>query len=448
MRILLVAYEFPPSRSPRALRWRYLARELALLGHEVHVLVPDLGAAGIEFPQEPGCVKVHVVFPGPVGWLVQTSRRRHAHSGGAGHGAGTATPGAGIGLNWRGRLVEGIKRIGGQVLFPDIRAEWTPWARRALHDLLRASPPDVVVTSHEPASTLPLGLYAHQRGFAWVADLGDPVDAPYTPPRWRKRSRALEKQVADQADGVIVTTDATRDLLHGRHGIDPERCAVLANGYDDRGHDERAALQVPVDFDVNMLELLYAGRLYGYRDPTPLLRAVALTPGVRLTLVVPDPPTGGEAEIAAAADGRVRVLGSMPHAQVLEMQRRADILVNVGNRGLPAQIPAKLYEYLGFERPILHLDTGADDAAAQWLRGFGRGWLCAAEVQALSALLAGLAQRKREGSLVEGLSLAPVAEYAHSARGRRLAILLEEAAARHGQSSRGEANGAVPGKSR
>ncbi|MCL7714933.1 glycosyltransferase [Stenotrophomonas mori] len=440
MRILLVAYEFPPSRSPRALRWGYLVRELVLLGHDVHVLLPDLGQPGIEFPAGPGRVVLHTTFAGPCGWLVGRSRRRRARQGIAVPSQSAPTQGgapSGIELNWRGHAVERLKQVAGWFLFPDVRAEWTPWARAGLRRLLAEVKPDVVVTSHEPASTLPLGLQARRLGAAWVADLGDPVDAVYTPARWKARARALEKRVSAEADAVIVTTEATRELLVARHGQDRARCPILANGYDDR--IVLPAHAGELDRVPGRLELLYAGRLYGYRDPTPLLQAVAATPGVRLTLVVPDPPTGGEAAIAAAAAGRVRILGSLPHAQVQAMQRDADVLVNIGNRGLPAQIPAKLYEYLGFERPILHLDTGAGDAAADWLRGFNRGWLCAAETEPLSVLLAGLVERKRQGLLGQGLELAPVAEYAHSARGRRLAIVLQEVVSRQGLARHGMA---------
>src|SRR5690606_37156346 len=35
MRVLLIAYEFPPSPSPQSLRWAYLSRELVALGHYV-----------------------------------------------------------------------------------------------------------------------------------------------------------------------------------------------------------------------------------------------------------------------------------------------------------------------------------------------------------------------------------------------------------------------------
>lgn len=426
MRVLLVAYDFPPTQSPRALRWRYLTRELALLGHEVHVLVPDLGDPDVELPRSPGRVVVHRTFPGPLGWLIGRSRRKR----GAQPASAPVQPDApgGARLNWRGRAMDTCKRSVGLVLFPDVRAEWNPWARRALRRLLPELKPDVVVTSHEPASTLPLGLYAQRRGFPWVADLGDPVCAAYTPARWRARAMALEGCVSALADRVLVTNDATRALLIERHGQDPRRCAVLPNGYDDR--------RIPIGrkpggpgFDDQRLELVYAGRLYGYRDPTPLLQAVAATNGVRLTLVVPDPPEGdaGAALMEGAGD-RLRPLGPLPHDQVQAMLERADVLVNFGDHGQPVRIAAKVYEYLGIARPILHVHSGRDDAAAGLLRELGRGWLCAPEAGELATLLGDLVQRKRERRLYEGLTtLAPVVDFAHSHLGRRLAAHLAAA---------------------
>lgn len=443
MRILIVAYDYPPTQSPRALRWRYLTRELALLGHEVHVLVPDLGEPGIDLPQEPGRVVVHRSFPGPFGWIIGAGKRRRAEYS-EGEGGSSVVPGAAR-LNWRGRLVDSAKRIAGLALFPDVRVEWTPWARRALSRLLKDIAPDVVVTSHEPASTLPLGMYAQRLGFTWVADLGDPVCAAYTPRRWRKRALELEACVSALADRVVVTNDATRELLIERHGQDPHRCAVLPNGYDDRrvrGGVEETSI---VSFDDDRLELVYAGRLYGYRDPTPLLRAVADSPGVRLTLVVPDPPSGNDAAaMNAAAGDRLRILGLLPHAQVQRMMERADVLVNFGDQGQPVRTPAKLFEYFGFDRPILHVHIDGAEAAAGLLRGMRRGWLCTDDAVALTDLLADLRERKREGRLHQGLSLAPLTEYAHSTLGRRLEALLSASMTKAGKPGRNNANCSHP----
>src|SRR5690606_10713067 len=423
MRVLLVAYDYPPTQSPRALRWRYLTRELALLGHEVHVLVPDLGEAGIESPAGPGRVVLHRSFPGPFGSLVRAGNRRR---GGADRAGPVAAPRSATRLNWRGALVDAGKRLAGLLLFPDVRAEWNPWARLRLRRLLHDTRPDVVVTSHEPASTLSMGLFARRRGFPWVADLGDPVCAAYTPRRWRKRAWALEARVCALADRVLVTNEATRALLVERHGLDRERCVVVPNGYDDRRIREDREDVDRVAFDADRLELVYAGRLYGYRDPAPLLRAVAASEGVRLTLVVPDPPPADAAgTIASSVGGQLRVLGPQPHARVMRILESADILVNFGDQGQPVRTPAKLFEYFGIERPVLHVHSDGADAAADLLDRARRGWSCMGDADSLVALLAELRRRKREGTLHQGLALAPLGEYAHSALGRRLGAVLE-----------------------
>lgn len=415
MRVLLVTYDFPPVRTPRALRWRYLVRELVLQGHEVHVLRPDLGEVDVTFPEAPGSLHMHSSWPGPFGWLVRRSVRRHATVGEEpGVSPGTVSA---PGLNWRGRLVDAAKRGCGWVLYPDVRAEWTPWARRALDRLLASIRPDVVVTSHEPATTLALGARARRAGYPWVADLGDPVCAPYTPRRWRRRAWKQEAAVCRQADRVVLTTEATRQLLIDRHGLDPARGTVLPNGYDDR----RGPAPAPaLDFDPARLELLYTGRLYDYRDPTGLLQAVAATPGVRLTLVLPDPPEGRAARLVEAAGERVRVTGSMPHGAVMGLLEAADVLVNVGDVAGSVQVPAKVYEYLGIERPILHVVTGRDDTVAAMLEPLSRGWIHDADPQRLARLLRHLVESKRAGTLHDGWQLAPVAAHAHSVLGARL----------------------------
>src|SRR5690606_27653333 len=74
--ILLIAYEFPPSPSPQSLRWAYLARELALLGHRIHVLAPEHPGSGEGLPALPGSVVVHRTFAGPAMGLLNVLARR------------------------------------------------------------------------------------------------------------------------------------------------------------------------------------------------------------------------------------------------------------------------------------------------------------------------------------------------------------------------------------
>src|SRR5690606_40877280 len=134
-----------------------------------------------------------------------------------------------------------------------------------------------------------------------------------------------------------------------------------------------------------------AGRLYSSRTSTPLLQAVANCPGVRLTLILPDPPPASElAAIAEHSGNGLRVIGALPHEQVQQLLERADILVNFGDRAQPVRTPAKLYEYFGIRRPILHVHSSGADAAVALLRGLRRAWICADDETALRGLLSDL----------------------------------------------------------
>jgi glycosyltransferase involved in cell wall biosynthesis len=418
VRILLIAYEFPPGRSPRALRWRYLVRELALLGHDVHVLAPDLGDPGVVFPSAPGGVHLHRVFAGPLATLLRARKRPVSD----GTGSSGPQPTTTAQLNRKGQFAAWLKRGVALLLYPDARAEWSPWARVAMDRLLVSLNPDVVVTSHEPASTLPLGRRARRKGFAWVADLGDPVCAPYTPSRWRRRAKSLETAVAAEADAVLVPNEAARRLLVRRHASLAQRCMVLSQGYDDR-HETGSDCASSSAGATDRLELLYTGRLYRFRNPTNLLRALGRVDGVRLTMVLADPPTDGMLD-GMDQDGRLRVLGPRRHAEVLALQQQADVLVSLGNRGMPEQVPGKVFEYLGTRKPILHISTGEDDTAAGILGQFRRGWQCADDDRAIEVLIRGLRQRQQAGCLAEGLQLAPEPAYAMSVLGQRLSDML------------------------
>lgn len=423
MKILLIAYEFPPSPSPQAIRWAYLGAGLAKVGHEVHVLCPDIaGHRSDGAPGLPAGIAIHRTSAGGVMAAVAAhARRKRAPADTATDGAAAGATAPAHGLNWKGRTVELVKRLAGLVTFPDVRGQWKPHAVARMRALLEEVQPDVVISSHEPATTLQAGLAAKRRGYSWVADLGDPVLAPYTPPRWAKKAFRLERAVCVESDHIMVTTEAARALLVERHGMDPSRCTVVTQGFDGAA---RAAPSRPVR--KGPLELCYTGSFYAFRKPDALLEALLATPGVRLTVASPNPPPALSAA-ASLHPERIRLLGATSHARALQLQGASDILVNIGNDS-PYQVPGKLYEYFGAARPILHLRASArEDASGVLLERTRRGLACANDAAAIAAMLADLARRADNGALDDGfdLSVATVAEFDWSALSCKLGRLLE-----------------------
>ena len=429
MRVLLIAHEFPPIPSPQSLRWAYLANELALAGHEVHVLAPDhpgYGPAG-GTPELNATIHVHRTFPGPLAWLLGRVRKRpklgtrdwtldlrasDAVTQGAPH----------VGLNWKGRLLDYLSRGYGALWFPDARAEWTPWARRALRRLLETTRPDIVIASHEPASTLLLGLQARSQGYRLLVDLGDPVLASYTPKRWRRRALQLEAAVCSQSDLLTVTSAATKALLVRRHAVAPERVQVLEQGFDHRLAPVPAGTPTPQ----GGLVLLYTGSFYSFRRADQLVQAVLETPGTRLLVASPVAPQALQ-EAAQRHPESIRLLGHVSHRVALSLQRQADLLVNLANE-FPEQVPGKVYEYLGAGRRILHIGSDGTDEVAFLLHRTGAGVACGWGRAEISAALCRIMTDFAGGNAsVRDEQL--ISRYAWSAHGHRLSGWLEAIAA-------------------
>lgn len=391
LRILLIAYEFPPGPSPQSLRWARLTRELVNRGVQVRVLSVQRNGEPVRLPVPTGLV-VDRTPPGAASGLLAHIRSAHATErtgespGMAGSRAGgeppPVAPGGTPPLNWKGRLVERMNRIAGLFTFPDHFGQWELATRLRLRQLLDDFQPDVVISSHEPATTLMLGRLARERGFAWIADLGDPVESGYTPARWRRRARSLEAWTCVHASHVTVTTEATKQLLVTRHGADPRRFSVLPQGYDPRAPDSPVRAP-PADFSPALLELVYTGSFYAFRRPASLVNAVLQRKDVRLTVACRTPPEWLR-EIADSHPGQVRLLGFLGHAESVSLQQASDVLVNIANDD-PVQVPGKVFEYLGASRPILHI--GACGAVGGLLRDRGRGMSVADSAEAVGAAI-------------------------------------------------------------
>ncbi|MEO8839005.1 MAG: glycosyltransferase [Herbaspirillum sp.] len=388
MRILLVAYDYPPLSSPHAIRWYYFSRELVRLGVEFHVLAPDLSAHAENGLAVPTGVIMHRCDAGGLaGWVARHRRARARAARSVSRPlsvAGETRVGPST-LNWKGRLQQRLERYIGHWVYPDSRGQWRAPASAALDRLIDSIRPDILISTHEPAVTLQLGLQVAGRVPVWLADLGDPVLASYTPKRWRKRAGELEAAVCRVATAISVTTAGTRDLLLARHGIGSAKIFVLSQGFDD------TLLRAPAPpraDNARNLHLLYTGRFYSFRNPSALFEAVLALKHVRLTVVAPE--VKPEFLVyAARSEGRITFIGEQPHAKVLALQQDCDVLVNIGNVQ-SVQTPGKLFEYLGSGKPILHCYYADADPVNALIAEWRRGWSCPNDRSSLQVLLSQL----------------------------------------------------------
>jgi hypothetical protein len=433
MKLLVIAYEFSPVLSGQSIRWFHLANAMADLEADVHLLVPAFPDRHRFSGRLRKQVTVHRCWPGPfiglagrLSEIVET--RANARHAAARDGSGEirCTPPSRLESTYR------IARaILDHLLFPDVRTEWFPVAITALRRLMRLHNYDVIVSSHEPGVTLLLGLAAQRHGRTpWLVDMGDPVLGPRTP-RWRLRlDRAFERIVCARADGIIVTCPEMIDLLLERHGQRigatglRQKLAVIRQGFvppdllADTPTLRQSKTATPPD---HVFTLLFTGTFYGsFRTPARVLEALAHLPCALFRLVV----AGNTGRLEPAGDPpneHLRVLGMIDHLKCLELQRQATMLLNVGNEQ-SYQIPGKLFEYFGAQRPILHLASAESDPAAALIRALRRGLVVRNEPEAIRTAITKLYDSWCSGDLDSGfdLSLDRVQEYAWPALAGRV----------------------------
>ena len=432
MRILICAHDYPPINSPQSLRVGCLARELLAAGHEVCVLT-RVGAA--ESVAE-GAALPRVVRTS-AGWFERAialssslmrvlrfalrSGKRHGAQGGA-KGPMQQTPSTADGLNWRGRVVRRLRELVDGVVFPDSRSLWVKSAVLRGRTLCMEFDPDIILGSHEPvAGVMVARSLSESHDLPWVAELGDPILAPYTPTRWLKRAFAYEREATRLASAVVVTSESTAQLLQCRHRIPSGRIAVIPQGFGAR-HAEDSEHECRASFPDDVLHLVYTGRFYAFRDPGELIHAVLAVPRVVLTVAGPAIPEE-IAHLFSEFPTRLRFLGMLSHDGAVALQSSADLLVNIGNEGM-TQVPGKFMEYLGSSRPKIHISAGTSDPTAHFVRTSKCGFVVDNERISLTVLLDSLLQRKARNQLSHDLRVGE--EYYRAFRWDSLAVQLAE----------------------
>lgn len=363
MRVLLIAYHYPPDAAVGAFRAGNVAAALRAAGHEV-VVIAGPGTTG----RDEGADGVHRVRPviDPRRFLART-RRDPAIPADAGAGDPTPeqvwTPPA---------KTPGWKRLIGALLWlPDDRQGWIPAVvAKAIRMRGRF---DLLYTTGPPFSGHLAGLVLRPLLRArWAAEFRDPwTDTPGKPEHVRTRAtdsfeRWLEGRCLRAADHVITVTDATGELLRRRLGPGrADKVSVVRNGIDTL-----AAAPSP---GTPSHRIVYVGNIYHQRDPRPFFEAVASLaragrlPADTSVQFIGDCNAYRGVDLVRYVDAigigdRVRFLDPMPHSECQRMVADADVLLLLA-QDQPAQVPNKLYEYLGARKPILaYVDRAGESA--------------------------------------------------------------------------------------
>lgn len=262
----------------------------------------------------------------------------------------------------------------GWLALPDRWGSWWPAAFAAGMKLIREQQPDVIWSTYPIATAHLIGAsLARRSGIPWIADFRDPMingDYPSAPLQRRLWQR-LEARVLRQASRCVFTTERAAQVYRERYPEHADKCVVIENGYDEDAFEGNAPHRAGVPED--KLLMLHSGIIYPRdRDPSTFFKAVAglVADGVfqkdRLCIRFRAPHHGSEVRVLAEQAGLAEVVDiapPVPYREAIAEMLAADLLLVFQGRHFNSQIPAKIYEYLRSETPVLGLVDLEGDTA-------------------------------------------------------------------------------------
>lgn len=297
---------------------------------------------------------------------------------------------------------------------PDSWIGWYPWAVAAGKRIIAEDPVDLVYSTspHATAHLIARSLAgsAHK---PWVMDFRDPwfeePPEPGTPAIVHYFARRLERSTIAAASHVVASTPQLRDLLSQRYPECTGKISAILNGYDEA---DFAALPEATKASSAVFTLVHAGNINAeFRDPRPLFLALrrAADRGeldvskIRLRFIgggaYADSDAIKECLIATGLAANVTFVPRIPYEASLQELMAADMLLLLqASEDTRDLVPAKLYEYLRAQRPVLALVLPG--ASGQVMAETGGGWaIDPSDAPGLDAVLTRAYRAWADGSL-------------------------------------------------
>ena len=385
---LLILTEFPPKITPGVHRSLRFCRHLGEFGWNPIVLT--IGDPSHNTPELMASLPDSIV----IDRLPEAAQPRNKSM--ASEASSKSKPGEST--SSRG-LLTGIKSSFRPIvrLIQETPDKQYPWAKKAAIQgakLAVQHNAQVVFSSGPPHSTHLAALaVSKQIKIPLVVDFRD----PWGRKPWKNHDNPLrdyvlpwyENKVVRHANQVILNTDTSLEDFRKHYPNQLEKFSCIPNGLDSHLIEQVHALQKSHSLNARPV-FIHPGNLYGHRDPVPMIKAIAKLKdqGVEVQF-----RQIGSIDPHYKADGLVNDLGlqalvsiepPMPHQQVLQAMRDSDALVII-QPDAPFMVPAKVFEMMAFDQPILSVsDSPCTEAMVR-----SSGGACAAsrDVDAIAAAI-------------------------------------------------------------
>ncbi|RTY81074.1 glycosyl transferase family 1 [Flavobacterium sp. ZB4P23] len=363
-KILIITYYWPPAGGPGVQRWLKFVKYLPDFGIQPIVYIPENPTYPIvdenlvkEVSDKTIILKQKIFEPYQLASFLSKNKTKKISSG--------------IIPNQKKQsfLDKIFLWIRGNLFIPDARVFWVKPSVAYLEKYIVESNIDTIVTSGPPHSLHLIGMELKQKlDLKWFADFRDPWTTIGYHKSLRlssfaaKKHKALEHQVLNTADTIIVTSKTTKTEFVA---ITNKPIAVITNGYDTE-QVEKQALD-------SKFSLAHIGSFLSERNPLILWESL-----VELINEIPEFKSHVEIKLIGAVSQEVletmkqfglnsylNNLGYVSHAEAIAHQRKSQVLllVEINSQETKSIIPGKLFEYMVSNRPIIAIGPKGSDFA-------------------------------------------------------------------------------------
>ena len=387
--VLIVAYYFPPVAATGAMRPLGFCRYLSTYGWTPHVITTTPKSVYPSHPVDerlsgklPSTIKVEAIpYTSTLDRLLHFRKLIRGWVGRRGNGpisvGGTHALKVKTDEPKNSQYIGQLKRfvLDRLFAFPDPQSAWMEPVLKHVASLAEVKRPDLVFATGSPWTSLVVARELGRRlRVPFIVDFRDPWASNaafhYISPQLIRKTESLERQICQEAAAVIANTSELRQHLTTIYPEIEGKCIAIPNGF----HADDFTLSTASCGNQSLprvgIEVCHFGTMYMMRTPVELLRALLelVEEGaigktqLRLRFIGTWDVRSDECERMAQDLEKHGVLLREPpinHQECLRQMASADALLTM-QPGSTLQIPAKIYEYIATQRPLIVIgDPGA-----------------------------------------------------------------------------------------
>ncbi|MCF7569065.1 glycosyltransferase [Sabulilitoribacter arenilitoris] len=257
--------------------------------------------------------------------------------------------------------------IRGNFFIPDARKNWVKPSVIYLSKYISENNIDTVITTGPPHSLHLIGLNLKEKlGVKWLADFRDPwTTIGYhkqlkLTKKSQQKHKALEKQVINTADQIIVTSLVTKKEFEN---LTAKPIEVITNGYDNE-------LVEKIILD-SKFSIAHIGSLLSKRNPKVLWQVLSdlikadkdFAKDFQLNLVGIVSEDVLNSVKNYMLSNYINNVGYLSHKESIKYQKKSQLLllIEIDSEDTKCIIPGKLFEYMVSNRPIVAIGPKGSD---------------------------------------------------------------------------------------